>query len=291
MSAEVSERLDKVADRAKKWAGRARSAWRDLSVSTLTQRVWAVVGLEVFPPVLTFLAAARRDNAFWVAAFISPAIVLYAARALASRSSRARLAEIQSEHEGTVRVLQRDLDMASNGIFDIERTLKELLHSMFRQGGKLDRDCRVTVYGYHNRQFVLVSRHASLPGWIDQEDGHLPDGFGACAKAYVDGVFSDTDGPDPVGQRNEYLRWQANMGVPADFFDEFSMPTRSYVASALTVDGDTVGVLVLESRKPTGLTLESLPDPDIRVVLGMLTRPLVLLKYQAKRAVIALEVI
>lgn len=219
--------VDRVA-RGVLWFFRAVKGWlpRVLgAASSLAFIVWGVSGGDVWT---------TRAWLFWIG--VGLAVFAFLSEFFVQRPSYMQLSQLREAAEQKERTKSEAL----------ERAMQIMLAHLAKYCGLDGQADRISVYHYHEGQFFLVARRARNPAYGQRGRPSYPVGQGAIGTAWeADEGQALVEMPSPEG------RWRSaaiRQGFTREEADAMGMKSLRLAAYRLEVDGNSVGVLVAESK-------------------------------------------
>lgn len=151
----------------------------------------------------------------------------------------------------------------------IEQSIQVLIRKLANFSDRASNEDRISVYYCHDGVFIMLSRYSLQPLHGHAGRRVYPIDQGVIGKAWIKGAARKELSADP----DTWLRQQVEMGYDEEQANNLTMRSRSIAAQRIEVDGNAVGVLVLESMlrgRMSPAVLKSLSDTELYEALGEL---------------------
>lgn len=230
-------------------------------------------GLLLVGPILMGVAPLIQGN-WWklsrTLVFVLIGFALAMTGFVLQREERDRLRKVETSLGTTNRKLVESERSEREAERRLDDSLQVFVTNWFHRLG-LGTFERISVYAHDGgRGFIQLLRYAPNRAFAEVGRNYYPDDEGLLGKAWADGVVYKADAPgrdDPQRYRDYHIR----LGLDPAAVDDLSMPSRAYLGHAVDQSFERVGVVMLESTRPRGLTAarNRITDQDL-VSVGLL---------------------
>lgn len=218
--------VDRVA-RVIVWCGRFAKGWlpRILGgIASLCFILWGVMG-----------AAVWTSGAVWLWMGIGLGVLAFFAEFLVQRPSYMKLSQLRADAERRAEVKSEAL----------ERALRIMMTRLGAYCGLNGHSDRISVYYFHDGEFVMVARHSKNPSYASKGRGSYPADQGAIGAAWA-----SEHGQALVSMpaaKEAWRRAARKQGFTDEAIDGLSMRSLGLAGHRLETGEKSVGVLILES--------------------------------------------